>query len=337
MNAFILDLWHDLRAKRLAPVAVALLIALVAAPVMLMGSSGAAPPAPVPPPDAPAKGAPLAADIPELRGLTAVADTAAARGGSTFDLLAPKNPFRPPAALTKAPELTDLASVTTDTSGTAGIDLGGSDGGSSGDSGGFSAPGGTGGAPFGDVSPSPAPLPPAPSPPSGPPVERAYVYVADVTFATNGRARRYRSLDRVAMLPSPESPLLLFLGVADGGDNATFLVDSTLKASGEGNCSPSESECAVLSIGPGSIHRFTDAQGNTYLLQVDEIRRVPLSRRARAAEARQERAAAARSERSGDDGADAASTRRFEFPLIPSFITVSTPPRDGSSGDPSGR
>ncbi len=35
MKIFLLDLWHDLRQKRLAPVAVVLLLALVAVPVLL--------------------------------------------------------------------------------------------------------------------------------------------------------------------------------------------------------------------------------------------------------------------------------------------------------------
>ena len=35
MKAFVLDLWHDLREKRLWPVAVLLLAGLVAVPVLL--------------------------------------------------------------------------------------------------------------------------------------------------------------------------------------------------------------------------------------------------------------------------------------------------------------
>ena len=35
MKIFLLDLWHDLREKRLAPVAVVLMLGLVAVPVLL--------------------------------------------------------------------------------------------------------------------------------------------------------------------------------------------------------------------------------------------------------------------------------------------------------------
>ena len=35
MKIFLLDLWHDLRAKRLWPVALVLAVALVAVPVVL--------------------------------------------------------------------------------------------------------------------------------------------------------------------------------------------------------------------------------------------------------------------------------------------------------------
>jgi hypothetical protein len=47
MKIFLLDLWQDLQAKRLWPVAAVLVLALVAVPVVLSKSSEAPPPAPV--------------------------------------------------------------------------------------------------------------------------------------------------------------------------------------------------------------------------------------------------------------------------------------------------
>ena len=47
MKIFLLDLWHDLRQKRLAPVAVVLLLALVAVPVLLAKPAKSPGPAPV--------------------------------------------------------------------------------------------------------------------------------------------------------------------------------------------------------------------------------------------------------------------------------------------------
>jgi glyoxylate utilization-related uncharacterized protein len=76
------------------------------------------------------------------------------------------------------------------------------------------------------------------------------------------------------MLPSQESPLLLFLGVTANAGNAVFLVDSTLEAAGEGKCKPRASECAFLYIGAGSEHEFTNEEGDSYTLRINEIRKV---------------------------------------------------------------
>ena len=43
MKIFLLDLWHDLQAKRLWPVAAVLVVALVAVPVVLSKSVEPAP------------------------------------------------------------------------------------------------------------------------------------------------------------------------------------------------------------------------------------------------------------------------------------------------------
>ncbi len=47
MKIFLLDLWQDLREKRLAPVAVVLLLGLVAVPVLLAKPAEDPGPAPV--------------------------------------------------------------------------------------------------------------------------------------------------------------------------------------------------------------------------------------------------------------------------------------------------
>ena len=49
MNNLLIDLWNDLRAKRLWPVALVLLAALVAVPVVLSKNSEAPAPAPATP------------------------------------------------------------------------------------------------------------------------------------------------------------------------------------------------------------------------------------------------------------------------------------------------
>ena len=65
-------------------------------------------------------------------------------------------------------------------------------------------------------------------------------------------------MTRLGMLPSESNPLLLFLGVDSGGDNAVFLVDSTLSASGEGSGPVREPRGSAVSgrSRPSSAARF---------------------------------------------------------------------------------
>ena len=139
-----------------------------------------------------------------------------------------------------------------------------------------------------------------------------------MTFAANGHKRHIKGLERLDMLPNEASPLLLFLGVTPNGGNAVFLVDSTLKAAGEGKCKPKPRECAFLYIGPGSEHEFTNEDGDSYTLQIDEIRKVRVDGSAAAA-SRKKNATTARAA----VGAPQA-VRRFASPLISDLVTVSS-------------
>lgn len=298
MKTFALDLLHDLREKRLWPVAAALLLGLIAVPVVL---SKSAPPAPEPVVQATPQ--PAAAELPQLKNLTVVADTAAARGGSTLDAFKAKDPFRPPAIVLN--EDKDAPSVATAPKAAA---AGGRGGGKTGS-------GGSGGS----TGPSPAPVTPrapAPSPPARP---RSYAFVADLDFGRSGQERRFNPLDKLGMLPSQELPLLIFLGVDPEGDNAVFLVDSTLTTAGEGRCNPSPTECATLTIGAGSEHEFADQDGQSYTLRINEIRRQRLT------------SVLASASRRGRARASTGPRRRFVPPILADLVTVASPTGHTSS------
>jgi hypothetical protein len=90
MKIFLLDLWHDLREKRLAPVAVVLLLSLVAVPVLIAKPASDPGPAPV-------AVAPKKADREALAALTKVKLGEEELGkGSTLGVFDPDNPFKPP-------------------------------------------------------------------------------------------------------------------------------------------------------------------------------------------------------------------------------------------------
>src|SRR5829696_1094017 len=95
MKIFLLDLWTDLREKRLWPVAAVLLVGLLAVPVVLSK------PAAEPPPPAPTE-ARTAPDPEDFRGLASVklGETADGRG-SSLDTFDPSNPFTPPSSVLK--------------------------------------------------------------------------------------------------------------------------------------------------------------------------------------------------------------------------------------------
>ena len=285
MKMFFLDLWHDLRAKRLWPVAAVLVLALVAVPVVLSKSSET-------PPAAPVKAARKAPDPKDLKALASVKLTGADESrGSSLDTFDPSNPFRPPKAIEKRTRDDAAGESTVTSGGAAGDDGGSTGGGDTGSTGGGGDTGSTGG---------------------GTPTTTQYRYVVDLTFTANGRTRHIKSMERLEMLPSEASPLLLFLGVSSNAGNAVFLVDSTLDAAGEGKCKPRASECAFLYIGAGSEHEFTNEEGDSYTLRIDEIRKVKVG--ASAASSRSKKAHAA-------VGSPLAS-RRFLSPLA-DVVTVS--------------
>ena len=95
MKIFLLDLWQDLQAKRLWPVAAVLVLALIAVPVVLSKSSEAPPPAPV-------QAVRKAPDPKDLKALASVKlDETALDRGSSLDTFDPSDPFRPPKAIAK--------------------------------------------------------------------------------------------------------------------------------------------------------------------------------------------------------------------------------------------
>jgi hypothetical protein len=303
MKIFLLDLWHDLKEKRLAPVAVVLLAALVAVPVLLAKPSSA--------PSAPAPVANAAGPKPDvLKQLAKVKLGDDAPGdGSTLGVFDPSDPFSPPKGAIKKQE--DGSSTG------AGPSTGNSSGPSAtGDTGGGSTPGGTqgGGGTGGDTGGGTTTT------------TTEYKYVVDLTYTANGRTRRIKGMEKLDMLPNERSPLLIFMGVTPKGSNAVFLVDSTLKAAGEGRCKPSASQCAFAYIGAGSEYIFTEEDGDTYTIRIDEIRKVKVD-------------AGGTSAKAGGSKARASlgPSRRFAPLLVADEVVVSTEQSNTSGTDTESR
>ena len=204
MQVFLLDVWHDLREKRLAPVAIVLLLGLVAVPVLL------AKPAEDPGP-APVVAAPKKADNEALAALTKVklGDQELGSGrGSTLGVFDPDNPFHPPKGTIKKDDVSVAgAGPSTGSQGSPGA--------------------GSTGAPACDRRRRRRREPPAAAARPAAPVAAAttttttttivYKYVVDLTFTANGHTRHIKGLEKLDMLPNQSSPLLIFMGVTPEG------------------------------------------------------------------------------------------------------------------------
>jgi hypothetical protein len=301
MNVFFLDLWHDLKEKRLLPVAAVLLVGLIAVPVLLAKPAGtASAPAPVPQ-AAPSERAEALKQLAQVKlGDEEVGD------GSTLGVFDPDNPFKPPkGAIKKQDTVGGASSAGPGTGSPSGSDTGsgGTGGGATGDTG--TTTGGTGGT--GDTGGTGG---------GTHTTTTVYKYVVDVTFEANGRTRHIKGMEKLDMLPSQDNPLLIFMGVTANGGNAVFMVDSTLRAAGEGKCKPSASQCALAYIGAGSEYMFRNEEGDSYRVKIDEIRKVKVSPGGSAAKAGTAKSAKAH--------AAVGSPRRFVPPSFADEVVVAS-------------
>lgn len=253
MKEQVLDVWADLRDRRLWPVAAFLLLCLVAVPLVLVKPAEEAPSQAATPITATGNGDPLA-----KQAVVQAFDAKPLVKISNLDQFAAKDPFKPIEQL-KPLSVSDVVGVTSDASGAKPAAGGGGGELSGGGSSPGATPGGGGGQP---VQPTPVPK------------VKKFTYVVDLSFGKGKDIQRYQSFDRLGMLPSESSPLLVYLGVDGTGTQAAFLVDSTLKADGEGQCKPSASSCGVVYLKPGEEETFDDGQGNVYDLVIDQIRKV---------------------------------------------------------------
>ena len=267
MRNSAIDIWNDLRAKRLWPVALLLLAAIVAVSVLVMKDGKEPPPAPV------ADSSPKAPGPAQFEGLASVElEENLPSEGSSLDTFDPSDPFRPPEkVLQRAEQPASSATANGPTADTITTTAGGSSG-----SGSSSSPGGGDTGSSGDTGSTGGP---GDGKPNRGGATTEYTWVLDVTFTNNGRTRKLKGLERLCVLPGRASALFLFLGVSSNGGNAVFLVDSTLDRAGEeGKCRPGKDKCAFLYMGAGSAQVFTSQAGDAYGLKIDRIRKVKVTK-----------------------------------------------------------
>jgi hypothetical protein len=311
MQNFLSQVFNDLRARRLLPVAALLVAGLVAAPIVLSKKADEAP-APAPEP-ATSQTQPKQPKGPDELAQVKLEDEFGEGNGSSLSAFDAGNPFAPPEKVLKAArdEAQGDTGLAPPESGTPTPGTETAPGGETG--GGTPEGGGGGGGSGGGTKTS------------------EFTYVLDVTFWSKGQKRRFQNLKKLDMLPNQAAPLLIFMGVSDNAGNAVFLVDSTLSASGEGKCKPSRDDCAFLYLGAGAEEEFTNDDGESYRLIINEIKRVKVGDHTGTAASDDDATASASKSARAAVGARP-QARRFSFPTLTDFVVESGDDTNNSTG-----
>ena len=257
MKHLALDMWDDLREKRLWPVAAVLLLAVIAVPLFVIKPASEPSPSGAAPQPRQAQSTPAVGVVDD-----------ASRESSRLGLFGKKDPFRPPAA-TLAPSTS--AGGATGSSAAGASPPSPTSAGSSPASGSAPGPSGGSGSTGGGSGPAPAP--------GGRLRRTTYTYVVDLDFGREGRTRLRRGVPRLKVLPSARSPVAVFLGVSANAKPAVFLLNAAFEQRGEGTCRPSRARCTFLHLSTDAEkngHRIVDGNGVTYMLRLRAIRRVPV-------------------------------------------------------------
>jgi hypothetical protein len=248
--SMITDVWQELVRRRLWPLAVLLLGALVAVPFLLAKA-----PEPVAAPATTAlPGTTKADETVTAKPVVALADAAAAPRRRVLG--ARKDPFEP----APAPKVKATTSVATTDTPSAGPSTGAgspsSGGTSSGSGGGTGVTGGSGGSGGSGTSGGSTPAPAKKTFPANSLTVRFYPVAAEAAKKT--------TLERLHPLMDGTNPIAVYLGVRNGGKEAIFLLDASVNAQGDGRCESGASECETLVLRAGETEFLdvTDESGN---------------------------------------------------------------------------
>lgn len=276
------DVYRDLRDRRLLIPIGALLVALIAVPLVLGGGGEeAAPP--------PATAAVPTDEAAAVQSAVLVEEVGIRDYRKRLDELKQKNPFDQKFTLPPP---------------------------SAGGVGGVGGVGGAGGAipstPSAPIAPSPSPAPSSPigsttdtfdetvdstsidettvnettihettvnEEPTQPPEIHFYAGRIDVVIGPLGKAQEKRGVRYLDLLPSDKSPVVAFLGLGEAADKAVFSVSSdVIETDGQGHCAPKRPRpCQFLTLRTGEQRMLKLANGKTFRLKLldTQVVRVP--------------------------------------------------------------
>jgi len=313
------DLLSDLVERRLWPVALALVVALVAIPVVLGRGGTSAPPA------TPATGATADAGTGSTAGTADKAevtlDTSIPAEHETADTV--RSPFKAPTIkITKTtsadtvPAAGESTSSDTTSGGATAVTPVPTDTGST-PSGGTTTPTGST-----DTTPSTGTdttktTKSKPTTTTGVAEDAKDTYHVSVRFGLDGgELTTTRDVARLSPLPSATDPFFVYLGVLETTatkkeKRAVFVVTSDAAPNGEGACHPTKNDCesVELTVGQTVYFDYTDATGKVsqYELQLAGIHKTKIKSEAKAS------AAIARHSVAGTELLRDAATRNVRF------------------------
>jgi hypothetical protein len=254
MPTVLRDIVTQLRERKLWPLAVVLLLGIVAAPVVLARKAHSVPVA-----VAPHAGLPVssAAPVPPV-----TVDNSPAHSRLTGTA---RDPFTPQAGSKPSFGVTSVGGGVSGAAANAlhsavGAGTTSTHGGAAGAATSTGASGGTGspstGAP---VTPPSGPTPPPA--PSGLSPTQAYDVALAITNSSGG-LDTIDPLVRLHVFAYQQQALLVELGVLQGGNRVLFAVEPGAGLSGPGTCAPGPLDCEVLSLAPNQIETLSAQTSN---------------------------------------------------------------------------
>jgi hypothetical protein len=276
------SIWDELVERRLWPVALALVVAIVAIPVLLSKPAKQASP-PVPPPAATSGASPSAAFQPAV----STEGRKSSQIRKNLRRFTRKNPFTPQGVNLSATSGTASAAGAASATGT-----------SSSASTSQSTTGGSTTTTTGSSGSSGSTT--TTSPPATTSETFYYTYTVDVKFGKTGQEDE-KKLTEFRALPSSDNPVVVFMGVRPDAETVVFLVSADASTTGEGKCKPTDTECTFLYMTKGDKQTIeaTNVDGTItdYTLKLVDVNLKRTSAPSKASASKRSRAVARRESR----------------------------------------
>jgi hypothetical protein len=95
------------------------------------------------------------------------------------------------------------------------------------------------------------------------------VWRVNLRFGEPGQQKLRHDIPRLTPLPSATNPFFVFLGVMEDHKTAVFLVSSDATATGDGKCKPNPTQCDTIEMKAGDTEFFDVAQGTAGVVQYE--------------------------------------------------------------------